>query len=74
MSDAAILPGKTSYYMPAVRQNGDHTADWYALVVRVDKDGSEHVIHGYKGRSFATEDKAIKSCENYIKKNGLNVR
>jgi hypothetical protein len=73
MLDATILPGKTSYYAPAVRQNGEG-GDWYALVVRVDKDGSNNVIHGYKGRTFATEAKAIKSCENYITKNGLNAR
>jgi hypothetical protein len=73
MSNATVLPGKTSYYAPCVRQNGEG-GDYYALVVRIDKDGSLNVIHGYKGRSFATEAKAIKSCETYITKHGLNAR
>ena len=40
--------------------------DFYALIVRVDKDGQESVIHGYKGRYFATEKAALRSIAKYI--------
>lgn len=41
---------------------------FYALIVRVDRDGQENVIHGYKGRHFATSDAAQKSTAKYIAK------
>lgn len=40
----------------------------YALIVRVDSDGQESVIHGYKGRYFATLKAAEKSTGAYIEK------
>ena len=32
----------------------DRRRQLYALIVRIDRDGEENVIHGYKGRHFAT--------------------
>ena len=58
-----------SKYQPRIRKNSE--GDFYALIVRVDNDGQENVIHGYKGRSFSTIEKAEKSTANYIKKNNL---
>jgi len=45
---------------------------FYALIVRVDLDGEENVIFGYKGRYLKTRKAAEKSTANYIKKEGLN--
>lgn len=39
---------------------------FYALIVRIDRDGEENVIHGYKGRFFASHRAAEKSTSNYI--------
>ncbi len=44
---------------------------FYALLVRVDKDGETTVAHGYKGRHFATEAAAQKSIERHIAKYNL---
>ena len=46
------------------------TADgsFYALIVRIDKDGEKNVIHGYKGRHFSTMKAAQKSTDAYMKK------
>ena len=41
---------------------------FYALVVRIDRDGQESVIHGYKGRHFATLKAAEKSTAAHIAK------
>ena len=41
---------------------------FYALIVRIDRDSEENVIHGYKGRHFATLKAAQKSTSNYIDK------
>lgn len=41
---------------------------FYALIVRVDRDGEENVIHGYEGRFFKTMKAAQKSTSNYIAK------
>ena len=38
----------------------------YTVIVRVDKDGEESVIHGYKGRHFSTLKAAEKSTQKYI--------
>lgn len=57
-----------SNYKPRVRVND---GSFYAYVVRVDNDGQEIVIHGYKGRSFKTLAAGLKSTQNYIKKNNL---
>ena len=40
----------------------------YTLIVRIDRDGSEWVIHGYKGRSFATRLAAERSVAKYLAK------
>lgn len=53
-------------YQPRITQTAD--GDFYALIVRVDRDGEEHVIHGYKGRHFATLKAAEKSTAAYIAK------
>ena len=46
------------------------TTNRYQL--RVDSDGQESVIHGYKGRYFQTMKAATKSTINYIAKHNLN--
>ncbi len=45
---------------------------FYALIVRVDSDETENVIHGYSGRFFKTIKGAERSTANYIKKYNLN--
>ncbi len=46
------------------------TADgsFYALIVHIDHDGEVNVIHGYKGRHFATVKAAQKSTATYLAK------
>lgn len=56
-------------YIPAITEDKN---GHYALIVRVDEDKSEHVIHGYKGRYFKTRKAAIKSTDKYIQANELN--
>jgi hypothetical protein len=51
-----------------ITQNAD--GDFYALIVRIDRDGQENVIHGYKGRHFASLKAAQKSTAAYIAKIG----
>ena len=46
----------------------DVDGDFYALIVRVDYDGEETVINGFKGRYFKTRRRAILATTNYIKK------
>lgn len=41
---------------------------FYALIVRIDRDGQENVIHGYKGRHFASLKAAEKSTGAHIAK------
>ena len=48
------------------RDSGYDEPSYYALVVRIDADGSEHVVHGYKGRHFKTRAGAEKSTARYI--------
>ena len=55
-----------SKYEPRIRKNAD--GGFYALIVRIDRDGEENVIHGYKGRHFATLSAAQKSTSAYIAK------
>jgi hypothetical protein len=43
---------------------------FYALIVRIDKDGESNVINSYKGRSFKSEKAAIKSTSSFIAKMG----
>jgi hypothetical protein len=53
------------------RVTGTVENGFYALIVRIDKDGQENVIHGYKGRTFATREAGIKSTGKYMTKQGL---
>ena len=55
-----------SNYQPRINKNAD--GEFYALIVRVDYDGEEQVIHGYKGRHFKSLKAAEKSTNNYIAK------
>ena len=57
-------------YQPRFRKNND--GSYFALIVRIDNDGQENVIHGYRGRHFSTLKAAERSTENYITKNNLN--
>lgn len=54
-----------STYQPRITKT---TEGFYALIVRVDGDGQESVIHGYKGRYFKTQKAAEKSTAAYISK------
>ena len=49
------------------RITGNIDNGFYALIVRIDRDGSENVIHGYKGRHFNSKAAALKSTLRYIK-------
>ena len=49
-----------------ITKNAD--GSFYALIVRIDRDGQESVLHGYKGRHFSTEKAATKSIAAYIAK------
>lgn len=44
---------------------------FFALIVRIDRDGEENVIHGYNARHFASRKAAEKSTAAYIAKQGL---
>lgn len=44
----------------------NNNGSFYALIVRIDSDGQENVIHGYKGRSFSTFAGADRSTSKYI--------
>lgn len=52
-----------SRYQSRITQQG---TSFYALIVRVDADGTETVIHGYKGRFFASRKAAEKSTAKFI--------
>jgi hypothetical protein len=55
-----------SNYQARITESADGA--FYALVVRIDRDGQENVTHGYKGRHFATRKAAEKSAAAYIAK------
>ncbi len=57
-----------SDYQPRISEND---GSFFTLIVRVDYDGSENVIHGYKSRYFKSMKAALKSTNNYIKKHDL---
>lgn len=42
--------------------------EFYTIIVRIDKDGHENVIHGYRGRFFKTRKAAEKSTYAHITK------
>ena len=54
--------------MNAAKITAQNDGGFYALIVRTDRDGSEHVIHGYKGRFFASRKAAEKSIAAFIAK------
>lgn len=54
-----------SNYQPRIFKNAD--GDFFALIVRVDRDGEESVIHGYS-RHFKTLAAAEKSTAKHIAK------
>lgn len=54
-------------YKASISKNSE--GSFYALIVRVDRDGETNVIHHYKGRHFKTEKAAIKSTAAYLAKN-----
>jgi hypothetical protein len=50
------------------RITGTSENGFYALIVRIDRDGQENVIRGYKGRTFYTWTAAERSTKNYMRK------
>ncbi len=57
-----------SQYKAVIKPVGQNRTDFYAFIVRVEKDGYESVIHGYKGRYFKSYIAADKSTAAYILK------
>ena len=55
-----------SNYQARITKTAD--GSFYALIVRIDRDGEENVIHGYKGRHFATVKAAQKSTDTSLAK------
>lgn len=56
----------TNRYQTRITATAD--GSFYALIVRVDRDGEEQVIHGYRGRHFASLKAAQKSTAAHIAK------
>ena len=52
-----------TYYTPKINKTSG-----FALIVRVDNDGQESVINGFKGRHFKTYAAAVKSTDRYLAK------
>lgn len=46
----------------------DGTGEFYAIIVREQKNGEQVVLHGYKGHHFKTRAAAEKSTAAYIAK------
>ena len=42
----------------------------FAMIVRIETDGAERVIHGYNARHFKTRKGAEKSVAEYFRKQG----
>lgn len=55
----------TSRHEARISESNDSS---YALIIRIDRDGEESVIHGYKGRHFKTRKAAERSTAKYIAK------
>lgn len=47
--------------------------DNYTLIIRIDRDGEEAVIHGYKGRHFTTPERARRSVRAYCAQNEITL-
>jgi len=58
-----------SNYQPRITKYSDGSA--FALIVRVDRDGEENVIHGFS-RHFKTVANAERSVAAYMAKHGLS--
>ncbi len=41
---------------------------FYALIVRIDRDGEEHVIRGFKGFQYKTRENAEKAIAKYLRR------
>lgn len=63
---AGAVAGKMSRH--EARITGNPEKGFFALIVRIDKDGEESVIHGYKSRTFDTRAAAESSTAAYIRK------
>lgn len=50
------------------RISEDAEGKFYALCVRIDRDGQENVLRGYEGRHFKTRKAAEKSTTKYLNK------
>jgi hypothetical protein len=59
----------TGYQARISHNNGS----FFALIVRIDRDGQESVINGYNARHFQSRAAAEKSTANYIRKNELET-
>jgi len=55
-----------SNYQANISKNAE--GSFYALIVRIDRDGESNVIHHYKGRHFKTLKAAERSTSNYLAK------
>lgn len=55
-----------SNYQARITKNSE--GSFFALIVRIDRDGQENVIHGYKARHFSTMKAAQKSTAAYLSK------
>ena len=47
---------------------GTAEESFYTFIVRIEKDGYENVLHGYKGRTFKSKAAAEKSVAKYLAK------
>ena len=56
----------------AARITASNGSGFYALIVRIDYDGQESVIHGYPGRHFVSRKNAERSIAAHMKKRGLD--
>lgn len=55
-----------SKYEPRITKQDD---SFYALVVRIDRDGEENVLHGFSG-FYKTEKSALRYANKFIAKLG----
>jgi demethoxyubiquinone hydroxylase (CLK1/Coq7/Cat5 family) len=55
-----------SKYEARITENAD--GRFFALIVRIDRDGEECVIHGYNSRHFASRKAAEKSTSDHLAK------
>lgn len=53
-----------SKYEPRISKQDD---SYYALVVRIDRDGQENVVHGFRG-FYKTKKSALRYASKFIAK------